>query len=117
MLRDFDETRVRAALIRAWSLQTAKQWTSDTSAAGQCNVIAVVAHDLYGGDILCTKVPGYEVDHYYNRIAGAVVDLTDSQFSEPVIYDDESASREDAMSCVLNSEYEELRQALLDHLN
>lgn len=43
------------------------------------------------------------------RIEGGVVDLTDSQFSEPVIYDDELASQEDAMGCVLNSEYEELR--------
>ncbi len=112
MLQKFDETRVRAALAKAWSLRTAKQWTSDTPAAGQCNVTAVVAHDLYGGDILRTKVSGYEVNHYYNRIAGRIVDLTDSQFSEPVIYDDEIAGREEAMSCVLKSEYDVLRQAL-----
>lgn len=51
-----------------------------------------------------------------NRIDGAVVDLTDSQFSGPVSYDDETANREDAMECVLGSEYKTLCASLLVHL-
>jgi hypothetical protein len=109
----FDETQIRSALARAWSLNTAKQWTPDTPAAGQCNVTTVVVPDLFGGDILKTSLPDYDVDHNYNRIDGVVADLTDSQFSAPVSYDDELASRADAMQCVLDSEYETLRAALL----
>lgn len=112
----FDESQLRSALARAWSLETAKQWTPDTPAAGQCNVTTVVAHDLFGGDILKTSLPDYDVDHFYNRIDGVAVDLTDSQFSAPVSYADEPASREDAMQCVLESEYETLRAALLAQL-
>ncbi|MEM9473597.1 MAG: hypothetical protein AAGA00_16705 [Pseudomonadota bacterium] len=116
MLNRFDETEMRAALLESWSLQTAKQWTQETPAAGQCNVTAVVVHDLFGGDILKTDLPGYDVDHFYNRIDGVVVDLTDGQFSAPVTYDDEPASREEAMQCVLASEYDTLRAALLARL-
>ena len=112
----FDEDRLRSVLARAWSLETAKQWTPDRPAAGQCNVTTVVVHDLFGGDILKTSLPDYDVDHFYNRIDGVVVDLTDSQFSTPVSYDDEPASREAAMQCVLDSEYEALQAALLVHL-
>jgi len=112
MRQVFDEFSLRAALASAWSLKTARQWTFDNPAAGQCNVTAVVVHDLFGGDILRTKLPG--VDHYYNRIDGVVVDLTDGQFSEPIDYDDELASREEAMICVLDSEYAILRKSLVD---
>lgn len=112
----FDEAQIRSALAQAWSLKTAKQWTSDTPAAGQCNVTTVVVHDLFGGEILKTSLPGYDVDHFYNRIDDVVVDLTDSQFSAPIRYEDKVASRADAMECVLDSEYETLRAALLAHL-
>ncbi len=112
----FDEAQLRSVLARAWSLETAKQWTPDTPAAGQCNVTTVVVHDLFGGDILKTSLPGYDVDHFYNRIDGVVVDLTEGQFSAPVQYDDEEAGRDEAMQCVLESEYETLRTSLLAHL-
>lgn len=112
----FNEAEVRSAVVRAWSLDTAKQWTPDTPAAGQCNVTAVLVHDLFGGDILKTSLPDYEADQFYNRVDGAVVDLTDGQFSAPVTYADEPASREEAMQCVKSSEYEVLRTPLLARL-
>jgi hypothetical protein len=76
----------------------------------------VVVHDLFGGDILKTSLPDYDVDHFYNRIDGVVVDLPGGQFSAPVSYDDEPASRGDVMECVQTGEYEVLRAALLAHL-
>lgn len=85
-------------------------------AAGQCNVTTVVVHDLFGGDILRTSPPDYDVDHFYNRIDDVVVDLTEGQFSAPISYDDEPTSRGDAMECVQTGEYEELRAVLLVHL-
>ena len=117
----FDETRVRTALARSWSLETAVQWTSGNPAAGQCNVTAAVVHDVYGGDILRTKLPG--VWHYYNRLGGERMDLTDSQFfvavptfSLPDPYQDELTTQAVAMQGIPQREYETLRDRLLAHL-
>lgn len=106
-MQSFDEAAVRNALSQAWSLETAKQWTPECPAAGQCNVTAVVIHDLFGGEILQTALPDDwgDVIHFYNRIDGRVVDLTDSQFTEPIPYDDAPASRDAAMACVREAEY------------
>lgn len=118
---EFDEDRVRKALEKAWSLETAKQWSPENPANGQCNVTAAVIHDLYGGEILRTGYP--TVWHYYNRINGQRVDLTDSQFSRPGArfdapehYDDEVSHWDAAMDGTLQSEYDSLKQALLQQL-
>ncbi|MCR9213095.1 MAG: hypothetical protein NXI13_05215 [Proteobacteria bacterium] len=110
----FDEPKTRAALWQSWSLETAKQWTAEAPYSGQCNVTAVVAQELFGGDILKTQLP--EVMHFYNRIDGVVVDLTDEQFDKPIPYDDAISNREEAMECVLDSEYEILLDALSQNL-
>ncbi len=118
MAREFDEERVREALEQAWSLETAKQWSPENPANGQCNVTAAVIHDLYGGEILRTRYP--TVWHYYNRIDGQRLDLTDSQFFRPGArfhaperYDDELTDRDAAMDGTQLSEYDSLKQALL----
>ncbi len=113
----FDEARVRAALRKSWSSQTAVQWTAENPASGQCNVTAAVIFDMFGGEILRTKLPG--VWHYYNRIDGVRIDLTDSQFSAPgalfdapELYDDEVSDKAAAMTNIPASEYETLMSAL-----
>lgn len=121
MAQEFDEDRIREALETAWSLETAKQWSPENPANGQCNVTAAVIQDLYGGEILRTRYP--TVWHYYNRIDGRRVDLTDSQFSRPGArfeapghYDDEVSDRDAAMDGTLQSEYDALKEALLRRL-
>jgi hypothetical protein len=118
---EFDEQRIREALEKAWSPETAKQWSRENPANGQCNVTAAVVHDLYGGEILRTRYP--TVWHYYNRINGERVDLTDSQFSRPNArfeapksYDDEISDWNAAMDGTLQSEYDALKGALLAQL-
>lgn len=117
----FDETSVRSALAKAWSKETAVQWTADNPASGQCNVTAAVIYDLYGGEILRTWIPS--VWHYYNRIDGQRLDLTDSQFTAPgalfeapQTYDDMPTTKEAAMENIPLREYETLKAALLEHL-
>ena len=117
----FDERRVREALFQAWSLETAKQWTVENPASGQYNVTAAVVFDLFGGEILRTRLP--EVWHYYNRIDARRVDLTDSQFDAPDAlfarphrYDDEATTRDAAMIGIPQREYDTLRTALASHL-
>ncbi len=102
---------IRTALVDAWSVETAVQWTPQRPAAGQCNVTTVVVHDLFGGEILRTRIP--KADHYYNRLAGVVVDFTADQFANPIVYDDIPATRAEAMACVEAKEYQVLRDKLV----
>ena len=119
---DYDEARIRQTLPRAWSLKTAVQWTAENPASGQCNVTAAVIHDLFGGEILRTRLP--DVWHYYNRIDGARVDFTDSQFHAPGAlfeapqnYDDEPTTRDAAMTGIPDREYQALKSALVRQLS
>ncbi|MBY5933296.1 hypothetical protein KUV51_09830 [Tateyamaria omphalii] len=119
---EFDEDRVRVALETAWSLDTAKQWSKENPANGQCNVTSAVIHDLFGGEVLRTRYPG--VWHYYNRIGGRRCDLTDSQFVRPDArfaapdpYEDELSDRDAAMDGIPQREYDALKAALLDQLS
>ncbi len=121
MQTTFDETVIRRALRKTWSLETATQWTPENPASGQCNVTAAVIFDLFGGEILRTRLAG--VWHYYNRIEGNRVDFTDSQFSSPgalfaapARYDDEPTTRAAAMTGIPNGEYDALKSALLSEL-
>jgi len=122
LARIFDESRVRRALELAWSVDSAIQWSVENPANGQCNVTAAVINELYGGDILRTQYPGFW--HYYNRINGNRIDLTDSQFSRPGArfaapdkYDDEISDVRAAMEGIPQKEYDALWKDLLKHLN
>ena len=112
MITRFDETALRLILKDAWSLDTARQWTPQTPAAGQCNVTTVAIFDLFGGLICQTPLEGYEVPHFYNIIDGRRVDLTDSQFNAPVDYADHPSDRKTAMRWVTRDEL----SILLDRL-
>ena len=89
-----DAEAVEAALRKSWSLQSARQWTAEKPAYGQCNVTALAIEQVFGGDILKTPLP--EGDHYYNRIDGGRFDFTASQFDHPIDYADILSSRQDA---------------------
>lgn len=117
----FNEQKVRKALHKAWSLDTAVQWTEENPASGQCNVTTAVICDMFGGEVLRTKLGG--VWHYYNRINGERRDLTDSQFTAPGAlfdtpepYHDEVSSVDEAMNGIPMREYNVLKQALLREL-
>ena len=118
----YDEIAIRDALQSAWSLETAVQWTPENPASGQCNVTAAAIYDLFGGEILRTRLP--DVWHYYNRVDGHRVDFTDSQFSAPGAlfsapkhYDDATITSEAALVGIPDHEYDTLRNALLTALH
>jgi hypothetical protein len=81
----YDQAATQEAFEASWSLESAKQWSVENPAAGQCNVTAAVAFSFFGGEILRTDAPGGW--HYYNRIDGCVVDFTASQFPDPISYE------------------------------
>jgi hypothetical protein len=105
----FDPAQVQSALRRSWSLATARQWTPDNPAAGQCNVTALLIHDLFGGDLLKTRLPAG--DHFYNRIEGRRYDFTESQFDRPIAYMDLPTERADAELGATKDELATLRAA------
>jgi hypothetical protein len=105
----FDPAQVQSALRRSWSLATARQWTPDNPAAGQCNVTALLIHDLFGGDLLKTRLPAG--DHFYNRIEGRRYDFTESQFDRPIAYMDLPTERADAERGATKDELATLRAA------
>ena len=109
----FEKNRVAAALLDSWSLKTSGQWLASNPARGQCNVTALLVNEFFGGEILKTPLP--EGDHFYNRIDGKRIDLTDSQFEAPVNYRDIASDRSEALAGTSVSKYEALRAAFYHH--
>lgn len=91
------ERAIRTVLRRAWSLQSSTLWTEANPARGQCGVTLLVIQDVFGGDILKTRLPGGRW-HFYNRIDGKRSDFTDEQFGDPITYLDQPASRAEAFA-------------------
>ena len=107
----FDPQQVARCLRKSWSLATARQWTKENPAAGQCNVTALLVHELFGGDLLMTRLP--EGDHFYNRIDGRRYDFTESQFREPICYADLLTTRSEAERGATSSEVAALKAAFV----
>jgi hypothetical protein len=105
----FQRDRVVAALSKSWSLATSGGWAADNPTRGQCNATALLLEELFGGEILKTPLP--EGDHFYNRINGQRLDLTDSQFEAPITYADLLSNRQEALSGTTSAKYEALKGA------
>lgn len=111
MSTPFPKTKVAAALLGAWSPATSSGWLDESPARGQCGVTALLLNEMFGGDILKTPLP--EGTHFYNRIAGERVDLTDKQFDAPITYLDLTSGRDEALADTSVTQYEALRSAFL----
>lgn len=109
----FEPESVARTLRRSWSKATATQWTEQNPAAGQCNVTAILIHELFGGEVLKTPLPGG--DHFYNRVGGKRYDFTDSQFDQPIDYRDIPTTPADAERGVADVELTALRAAFERH--
>jgi hypothetical protein len=109
----FERDRIAAVLSCCWSRKTSGQWSPHNPARGQCNVTALLINELFGGEILKTPLP--EGDHFYNRIEGRRVDLTESQFATPVNYLDMASDRSEALAGTSVSNYEALRATFFEH--
>jgi hypothetical protein len=107
----FEPEQVASALRQSWSRATARQWTEKNPAAGQCNVTALLVHELFGGELLKTPLP--EGDHFYNRIDGVRFDFTKSQFARAITYTDTLTTRDDAERGATSAELAALRTAFL----
>ncbi|MFD2369802.1 hypothetical protein ACFSO0_07475 [Brevibacillus sp. GCM10020057] len=114
---DFAPTpqNLQQVLIKAWSLQSSSKWTPNNPARGQCGVTALVVNDLLGGEIVKTPLP--DGVHFYNRISGQRYDFTESQFREPIVYEDQLSSREEAFRDTNAEQYNYLKHAVVNFLS
>ncbi|MCA0250274.1 MAG: hypothetical protein LCH93_26985 [Proteobacteria bacterium] len=102
------ETKLLGKLRSAWSTETSGKWRPNNPACGQCSVTALVTQDLLGGDILKTSIDGQW--HFYNRVAGRRLDLTESQFERPLEYQDLPSNRAEALEDTSPRQYELLKR-------
>src|SRR5712671_972204 len=110
-----ERNRVAAALQASWSLKTSGQWLAANPARGQCNVTALLINELFGGQILKTPLPAG--DHFYNRIDGQRIDLTDIQFETPIRYLDLESDRTEALVGTSASQHAVLKAAFSEHFH
>lgn len=67
--------------------QDPDHWRPENPLCGHCAVVALIAQDLFGGELLrgsLTEIPefSYMRSHYWNRLAdGTEIDFTAPQFS------------------------------------
>ena len=115
LARSFDKHSVLTALRKSWSKSSAKQWKIDNPALGQCNVTALLIHEMYGGELLKTPLP--DGSHYYNRVNGERIDLTSSQFNKPIVYADIPTNRREVEYGVTNEEYKLLKSTFVKHIS
>lgn len=89
------EIKELAELLRqCWSKETSYDptgWTKSNPAWGQCAVTAFIVTDYFGGDLIAAGAilpNGARTPHYFNRIEGNIVDLTQEQFPEGTVISD-----------------------------
>jgi len=101
------------AISQVWAGDTSSPidaWSPSNAAQNHCSVTSLIVQDYFGGQILATQTSGGK--HFYNLIDGRKWDLTVSQFSEPVPYDDTPSNREEALSDTSQQKYELLTSRL-----
>ncbi|TNC16477.1 hypothetical protein FF100_02495 [Methylobacterium terricola] len=101
---------LRSILPECWSVETSSLWLPENPARGQCDVTSLAAHDIFGGEILKTRLPARW--HFYNWIGADRHDLTDSQFASSIIYDDARSTREEALAGATLRQYTALRNSV-----
>lgn len=107
--RLFEEQRVFICLRSSWSKLTSSKWIVEKPECGQCSVTALVLHDLFGGEILKTRVNGSL--HFYNRINGEICDFTRTQFDQEIVYEHLRATWEEAMDDTSPCQFQALRSS------
>jgi hypothetical protein len=105
-----DQLAIRNMLKQCWSRQSSSLWTEDNPACGQCGVTSLVIQDRFGGDILKTHLANGQM-HFYNRIENERIDFTDEQFTEPLLYLDQLATRAEAFADTNEAQYRYLSNA------
>ena len=88
-------TELYHVVKHAWSADTVSTpFDTANPCRNQCAVTALAVQHHFGGDIVNTKTKGGT--HFYNRVAGRYWDLAADQFDEPIPYENNVSSRDEA---------------------
>lgn len=82
-----------------WCQKTSDYHNCDESnpSSGQCAVTSLLFHDYFGGEIYIIKVGG--ISHFFNVLDDEIYDITHSQFSTAISYDNKQLiNREEILS-------------------
>ena len=83
--------QLAARLREVWSRETTSDplaWSPANPAWGQCAVTACVVQDHFGGTVVWAEAmlpDGRRISHYFNNLAGEVLDFTRDQFPEGTV--------------------------------
>ncbi|MFI8850654.1 hypothetical protein ACIGW3_10785 [Streptomyces sp. NPDC053499] len=121
--------RIEGALRASWGADTCAPddleragWSPANPAWGQCDVTALVVHDLLGGELMCGEVyaesGGRQGFHWWNRLPdGSEIDLTRDQFrAGQVVMEGVSVPRPMGHSLRRAAEYTLLRTRVWERL-
>lgn len=80
--------RFQETIVKSGSRETSanpERWVEDNSTLGHCAVVALLAQDMYGGELLRASLEGtefaYARSHYWNLLPdGLEIDFTEPQF-------------------------------------
>jgi len=110
------------ALLKVWCAATCsprmrENWSTENPTLGQCAITAVLAQDIFGGEIYGICLPDGGV-HCYNVVEGKTFDLTSEQFgaeAEKLSYEGNKEVLREAQLAdpEKNGRYELLKKGLL----
>ena len=112
------QTRIRQALLFAWSPSTSEIFNAAMHPSyGQCAQTAIVIQERFGGEILKTRGWPPTGRHFYNLIDGTRIDFTADQFTSntdyclDIKYDDLPSDAIEAETETTGSQIAALRRA------
>jgi pyrroloquinoline quinone (PQQ) biosynthesis protein C len=106
---------LESILLKCWSIKTSSKWTSQNPYKGQCGLTALVVYELFGGQILKTRINNQW--HYYNFINAKRYDFTKKQFDFEPFYSDILSNCEEAFTDTNEEQYTELKSKLFQLMN
>lgn len=89
---------LKHVLFSSYSRETAykkdkEKWNQFNRYAGQCAISAMIAYNIFGGQILCGYSEELKMYHYWNKINDVEVDFTQEQFNnKPLLINIEQKS-------------------------
>ncbi len=88
---EFDEFYEK--MLKSWDEQTCSPrfrgyFSPSLPTTGQCTITSVLAQEVFGGEIVSSKVPGTQIVHSFNIIDGNIVDFAISQFEREGVFPD-----------------------------
>lgn len=83
-----DKERFQEVIVKSGSKETSTnpdRWVENNPTLGHCAVVALLAQDIYGGELLRASLEGtefaYARSHYWNLLPdGIEIDFTELQF-------------------------------------